>query len=267
MRESSPRRTFIKSAILTGLATAIAPAIGLASELTSEIESQSESIMPAEKNLIFLFQGDSITDGKRGRTEDLNHIMGHGYVFAAASRIGADFPESGFKFYNRGISGNKLSDLEKRWQADTIDIKPDVLSVLIGINDVAAVVERKPEMMEVQQFEVVLRKLLQQVKSANPNVLIVLGIPFVYPVGKRKENWALWENETAQRSAIVRKLAAEFNAVVVDYPAMFDKAMKKATPDYWVWDGVHPTIFGHELMAREWNKQVSTLLKFLKIYK
>jgi len=261
MREASPRRTFIKSAVLTGLATAIAPAIGLAGE------PSPETIIPEEKDLVFLFQGDSITDGKRGRTEDLNHIMGHGYVFAAASRIGADFPESGFKFYNRGISGNKLSDLDKRWQTDTMDIKPDVLSVLIGINDVAAVVESKPEIMDATQFEAVLRKLLQQVKTANPNVLMVLGIPFVYPVGKRKENWALWQSETAQRAVKVRQLAMEFNAVIVDYPTMFEKAMKKATPDYWVWDGVHPTIFGHELMAREWIKQVSNRLKFLKIYK
>lgn len=261
MTESSPRRNFIKSAVLTGLVTAIAPVAGFASE------PQPESIIPKEKDLVFLFQGDSITDGKRGRTEDLNHIMGHGYAFATASRIGADFPEAGFKFYNRGISGNKLSDLDKRWQTDTMDLKPDVLSVLIGINDVAAVVEGKAEIMDATQFEGVLRKLLQQVKTANPTVLIVLGIPFVYPVGRRKENWPSWQSETLQRAAIVRKLAAEFNAVIVDYPAMFEKAMKKATPDYWVWDGIHPTIFGHELMAREWIKQVSVRLKFLKIYK
>ena len=267
MTTLSPRRNFIKSAVLTGLVTATAPAIGLASELQPAIEPKSEALTPQDKNLVFLFQGDSITDGKRGRTEDLNHIMGHGYVFAAASRIGADFPQAGFKFYNRGISGNKLSDLEKRWQADTMDIKPDVLSVLIGINDVAAVVEGKAETMDVTQFENVLRKLLQQVKTANPNVLLVMGIPFVYPVGKRKENWSLWQSETTLRSEIVQKLAAEFNAVLVDYPAMFEKAIKKANPEYWVWDGIHPTIFGHELMAREWIKQVNTRLKFLRIYK
>jgi len=209
----------------------------------------------------------SITDGKRGRTEDLNHIIGHGYVFGVSSRIGADFPEAGFKFYNRGISGNKLSDLDKRWQTDTMDLKPDVLSILIGINDVVAVTDNQAEIGDATQFEVVLRKLLQQVKTANPTVLLVLGIPFVYPVGKRKENWPLWQNKTLQRAAKVRKLAAEFNAVIVDYPLVFERAMNKATPDYWVWDGIHPTIFGHELMAREWIEQVSKRLKFLKFYK
>jgi lysophospholipase L1-like esterase len=262
MPSSSPRRRFIKSAVLTGIATAIAPLIGSAHESWSEITD------PKEKDLVFLFQGDSITDGKRGRSEDLNHIMGHGYVFGVASRIGADFPEAGFKFYNRGISGNKLADLEKRWQTDTMDLKPDVLSVLIGINDVAAVAENQPVLMDASTFEIALRKLLQQVKMANPDVLMVLGIPFVYPVGsKRKENWDLWKRETAAREAKVRILAAEFNAVIVDYPAMFEKAMKRATPEYWVWDGIHPTICGHELMAREWIKQVSSRLKMLKKYK
>jgi lysophospholipase L1-like esterase len=259
---SSARRNFIRSAALTSLATAIAPLIG------STHRSWSEVIDSKEKDLVFLFQGDSITDGKRGRSEDLNHIMGHGYVFGVASRVGADFPEAGFKFYNRGISGNKLADLEKRWQTDTMDLKPDVLSVLIGINDVAAVVEKQPEIMDASTFEVGLRKLLQQVKMANPNVLIVLGIPFVYPVGsKRKNNWELWERETAERAAKVRILAAEFNAVIVDYPAMFEEAMNRATPEYWVWDGIHPTIYGHELMAREWIKKVSGHFKMLKKYK
>jgi len=262
MPSSAARRTFIKSAVLTGLATAMAPVIGWANQTTTE------TINPKEKDLVFLFQGDSITDGKRGRSEDLNHIMGHGYVFGVASRIGADFPEAGFKFYNRGISGNKLADLEKRWQTDTMEIQPDVLSVLIGINDVAAVAENQPILMDASTFEVTLRKLLQQVKTANPNVLMVLGIPFVYPVGsKRKDNWELWERETAERAAKVRILAAEFNAVIVDYPAMFEKAMKRATPDYWVWDGIHPTIYGHELMTREWIKQVSSRLEMLKKYK
>ena len=82
-----------------------------------------------------LFQGDSITDGKRGRSPDPNHILGHGYVFIIAAKYGAGFAELNLDFVNRGVSGNTVLDLEKRWQTDTLDLKPDLLCVLIGVND------------------------------------------------------------------------------------------------------------------------------------
>jgi lysophospholipase L1-like esterase len=82
-----------------------------------------------------LFIGDSITDMNRGRSADPNHILGHGYVFLIAARQGAAFPELQLDFVNRGISGNTVLDLEKRWKKDMIDLKPDMLSVLIGVND------------------------------------------------------------------------------------------------------------------------------------
>jgi lysophospholipase L1-like esterase len=247
------RRTFLHASALSGLAPGLT---------RSHHDRKNE-----ETGLVFLFQGDSITDGNRGRNTDPNHIMGHGYAFSIASRIGADFPENGFTFYNRGISGNKVSDLQKRWQADTLDLKPNVLSILIGINDTAAVVNKPAEAMSSEQFETVYRQLLTDSKSQNPATLFVLGIPFVYPVGKRGENWELWRDDTAKRQEVVRKLATEFDAVLVGYPTVFDKAMKNAPAEYWIWDGIHPTVFAHELMAREWIKQVSSRLRFLKKYR
>ena len=80
-----------------------------------------------------LFQGDSITGGNRGRNTDPNHILGHGYQALISSRYGADLPERHLTFMNRGISGNTVSALTRRWQTDTIDLKPDVLSILIGV--------------------------------------------------------------------------------------------------------------------------------------
>ncbi len=82
-----------------------------------------------------LFQGDSITDGNRGRSPDPNHILGHGYVFIIAAKYGAAFPERNLNFMNRGVSGNTVADLAQRWQQDTLDFKPDLLSILIGVND------------------------------------------------------------------------------------------------------------------------------------
>ncbi|GAB3014991.1 SGNH/GDSL hydrolase family protein [Spirosoma pulveris] len=220
-----------------------------------------------EAGLVFLFQGDSITDGNRGRNTDPNHIMGHGYAYSVASRIGADFPERGFMFYNRGVSGNKITDLQKRWQPDTLDLKPDVLSILIGINDTAATINKPADATTPEQFEAIYRSLLEECRRSNPDILFVLGIPFVYPVGSRKENVERWQIDSQNRQVVIRKLAAEFNAVVVDYPAVLDKAIVKNNIEYWVWDGIHPTVFAHELMAREWLKQVSHRLTFLRKYR
>lgn len=219
-----------------------------------------------EKGLIFLFQGDSITDGNRGRNNDLNHIMGHGYAYAVASRVGADFADSAFTFYNRGISGNKITDLEKRWQTDSLDLKPDVLSILVGINDTNAVARQSGNTTTIEQFESIYRDLITKNRLLNPKMLLVLGLPFAFRGTRTDANWAVVVEDLRGRQGIVRKLATEFNAVLVDYPDLFDKLIKKPSLTYWIWDGVHPTVFGHEMMARLWIKEVSKRLKFLKKY-
>jgi len=259
MAKISSRRDFIKLASVAGLT------IPVLSTASANIKSKTE--VPEKKNLRFLFQGDSITDGNRGRNEDPNHILGHGYCFAVSSRIGADFPQHGFQFINRGISGNSVSDLEKRWQTDTLDLKPDVLSLLVGINDVNDMVEGKKDALDSDAFEAAYRKLLSSCRKQNPDLIIVLGLPFFFATGWRKEQFEKWHPLTLERAEIVKRVAADFDAVLVDYPMVFEEAQKRAPMDYWIWDGVHPTIFGHELMAREWIKQVSSRLKFLKYYK
>lgn len=219
-----------------------------------------------EKGLRFVFQGDSISDGNRGRNEDPNHILGHGYVFSIASRIGADFPEAGFSFFNRGISGNTISDLKLRWQNDTLALEPDVLSVLVGINDVAAIVEDKSFQQTVDRFEQDYHQLLQEVEARYPAILFVLGIPFVFPVGDRKEKWEKWSDLRSEHAEAVRRIAKDHHAILVDYQLMFEKASMRFPSDYWIWDGIHPTVFGHELMTREWINQVGKKLNFLKFY-
>ena len=255
---NASRRDFIKlisvaGVAVTGLATAC-------SNMKSTVQR------PEKENLCFLFQGDSITDGNRGRNEDPNHILGHGYCFAVSSRIGADFPQYGFQFINRGISGNSVSDLEKRWQTDTLDLNPDVLSLLVGINDVNAIIEGKQEALDAKAFESTYRNLLASCKEQNPNLLIVLGLPFFFASGWRKDQYENWYPLTLERAEIVKQIAKDYDAVLVDYPKVFEEAQQKAPIDYWIWDGVHPTAFGHELMAREWIKQVSKRLNFLKLY-
>ncbi|MEO7991287.1 MAG: SGNH/GDSL hydrolase family protein [Chryseolinea sp.] len=256
--KNSDRRDFIKRMSVAGIAIT-----GLSTACSS---TKSAIVKPEKENLRFLFQGDSITDGNRGRSEDPNHILGHGYCFAVSSRIGTDFPQHGFQFINRGISGNTVNDLGKRWQTDTLDLKSDVLSLLVGINDVNALIDGKEDALDAKMFENEYRKLLTSCKEQNPGLLIVLGLPFFFASGWRKSQYEKWHPLTLERADIVRRIANDFNAVLVDYPSAFEEARKRAPIDYWIWDGVHPTAFGHELMAREWIKQVSNRLSFLKLY-
>lgn len=263
MTRNSSRRSFLRSAAIAVVAGAV-PFEKVKSETTASTYLQEQV-----SGMTILFQGDSITDGKRGRNTDPNHIMGHGYAFSIASRWGADFPSNDLVFYNRGISGNTIADLQNRWQTDCLDLHPNLLSILIGINDAARFVESptaKSEDMYVQSFEDSYRNLLQQVRKQDPKTLIVLCMPFLAPVGKVKENWDAYHSIVAKLSARVRNLAVEFDAIIVDFQMVFVEARKKAPDSYWIWDGIHPTVPGHELMAREWIKQVSRRLKFLKRY-
>jgi lysophospholipase L1-like esterase len=197
-----------------------------------------------------LFQGDSITDGGRGRTADPNHILGQDYAYLIAAKYGAVLPERRLVFLNRGVGGNKVSDLVARWQTDTLDLKPDLLSILIGINDTSHDVP-------VEDFEKQYDKLLADTIAALPNVRIVLGEPFTLPVGKRKENWEQWRAQVQLRQDVVRKLATKYQTALIRYQKMFDRACGRAPADYWIWDGVHPTYSGHQLMADEWVRTVS----------
>lgn len=196
-----------------------------------------------------LFQGDSITDGNRGRNTDPNHILGHGYQFIIAAKYGEELAERHLTFINRGISGNKVSDLARRWQTDAIDLKPDILSILIGVNDLGAGVPA-------DQFEQQYDQLLAETMKALPNVRLVLCEPFGLPVGRKKEIWERYRADLAVRQAIVARLGEKYHAPVVHFQKTFDDATKRAPGEYWIWDGVHPTYSGHQLMAEEWVRTV-----------
>jgi lysophospholipase L1-like esterase len=244
------RRQFIKQN------TGAALAVGL---------SAFTPLMPAPGNEphTFLFQGDSITDGARGREGDPNHIMGHGFAFSIASRAGAAFPERTLTFYNRGVSGNTVPDLQARWEKDTLSLQPDVLSILVGINDTdRAIRQKNPQ--ATAQFEASYRQLLQATKAQLPHCLLVLCEPFIAPVGRVKESWADWQTQVQPVQAVVQRLAGEYGAVWVPLQAVFDKAALRAPAAYWVWDGIHPTVAGHELIVQQWLKVVSKTVPFLK---
>ena len=203
---------------------------------------------------VVLFQGDSITDGGRQRTgSDYNHIMGQDYAYLLAARIGAESPERELVFLNRGISGDRLPDLAARWRADTIALHPQLLSILVGINDLMATGDRA---VTAEQFEAGYDKLLAETIAALPTTKIVLGEPFLLPVGKQKADFAANIAEMKKRQAAIDRLGQKYHLPVVHYQQAMDAACAKAPPEHWSWDGVHPTYAGHGLMAQEWLKTV-----------
>jgi lysophospholipase L1-like esterase len=250
------RRNFIKQI----------SALGTVASLPQWIQAMPaaiDDINDVKESHTILFQGDSITDGNRTRSNDWNHVMGHGYQFIIASKLWYDLPNKGLHFFNRGISGNNVRDLTARWKDDTLALKPDVLSILIGINDTERFF-RGDQNFSVEQYEKNYDELLQKTRDELPKVQLVLGEPFILPVGRVKENLPTYEKELKMRREVVKKLASKYKAIFIPFQTAFNNALKKAPADYWIWDGIHPMPAGHELMAREWLKHVQPKFSFLR---
>jgi lysophospholipase L1-like esterase len=204
------------------------------------------------QNDIILFQGDSITDGGRQRTgSDYNHIMGQDYGYILAAELGEQYPERNLTFINRGISGNNVVDLAERWSTDTLALKPDFLSILIGINDTVG-----HKKISAQTYDQTYDKLLADTRAAMPDLKIVLCEPFLMPVGKFKDTYAEDMAELKKRQETVARLAEKYHLPLVHLQEAFTDACRKAPPEHWSWDGVHPTYAGHGLIARCWLETV-----------
>jgi lysophospholipase L1-like esterase len=249
------RRNFLKKMSVAGIATLAVPEI-----LSAAVNKPDE--LPDGVSKTFLFQGDSITDGGRSYNKDWNHVFGQGYAYLLTSRLNFDYPARDYNFFNRGISGNTVNDLAARWQKDTIEIKPDLLSILVGINDVFAVIV-KGEKVTAADFERSYNALLDQTVKSLPGVELVICEPFILPVGMVKEKEAEWTSEVQKRQVIVRQLAQKYNAVYVPLQDAFTKALEKAPANHWIWDGIHPMPAGHELIARQWLKAVNKRFRIL----
>jgi lysophospholipase L1-like esterase len=200
-----------------------------------------------------LFQGDSITDGKRGRNEDPNHILGHGYVFIIAAKFGAAFPEAKLDFVNRGVSGNTVLDLAKRWQKDTLDLRPDVLSILVGANDRRGV--------PLDQYEEVYEKIIADAKAANPKLKLVLCEPFFVNHLATTPQRGSPNADIVKRQEIVARLAKRHGAALAQFQAVLDRATERAPAVHWIWDDIHPTYSGHQVLADEWERAVREFWK------
>ena len=202
-----------------------------------------------------LFQGDSITDARRSRDDDL--YMGHGYATLVRGEIGLDYPNQ-YNFLNRGVSGDRIVDLYARIKYDLINLKPDVLSILIGINDVWHEINFQNG-VEAEKFYKIYDMLIEEIKEALPDIKIMLLEPFVLKAKSTEEAWDTFKSETEKHAEKVLELAKKHNLAFVPLQEKFDEAAKKAPNDYWLYDGVHPTASGHEIIKREWVKAFKSL--------
>lgn len=202
-----------------------------------------------------LFQGDSITDGNWGRNQDPNHILGHGYVYLIAAQLGLEFAQSQPLFINRGVSGNRVSDLYARWNEDAFSLKPDLISILAGVNDAGRIIQGQPE-GATDRFERIYRQLLSETREVLPETGLVLCEPFVLQTAATANGWGQWRSKIDEYGSIVRQLAEEYHTLFVPLQEAFNQAAQNVTAEYWLWDGVHPTAAGHQLLAREWLKTV-----------
>ncbi len=211
---------------------------------------------------LILFQGDSITDGGRMKDYefDLNHQMGHGYAYIVNSTLGAKYPEKNLRFINKGISGNRAGDLYARWIEDTINIKPDVLSILVGINDCEQL-RFYGKGSDAVRFEKIYRLLLDDVIADNPDIRIVLMEPFGLPVGDdRRDSYPEMYAMLKGYQEATERVARDYGAIFVPLQEKFNELSEKYSPEYWSWDGIHPTVCGHQIIADAWIEKCKDLI-------
>jgi len=201
-----------------------------------------------------LFQGDSITDAGRNRDAegDANRYdaLGHGYPMLLAHALLRDYAAQDLRIYNRGISGNRVPSLAERWQKDCIDLQPEVLSILVGVNDIWHKLNGDYD-GTVADYEEGFGALLARTRRALPDVTMVVCEPFALRTGAVGDHWF---PEMDERRAAAKRVADAAGATWVPFQSVFDKAIAKGTsPAYWAGDGVHPSMAGHALMAKAWR--------------
>lgn len=229
----------------------------LISTIATKVASAAESPrLQLNQGDTVLFQGDSITDAQREKKRKAandGRAMGRGYPLLIGCELLRDNPTLNLKVYNRGISGNRVPSLQQRWVKDCIDLKPNVLSILVGVNDIWHKMNGKYD-GTTETYRTGFTELLADTKRQLPECKIVICEPFALRVGAVKDSWY---PEFDDRRQVAREVCDAAGALWVPFQSMFDQAIAAGTPaKYWAADGVHPSMAGHSLMAATWKKIV-----------
>ena len=195
-----------------------------------------------------LFQGDSITDA--GRSRDNDALLGAGYANLIAAWLSARYPGRELTFLNRGVSGNRVYDLEERWTRDCIDLHPDWVSILIGINDTWRRYD-SGKLSPIEEFEACYRRLLDRVK-AETSARVILLEPFVLPTPPDRVAWREDPTRASPRFAASPRITGRSTC---RWMASLPRRLRRPAA-FWAADGVHPTQAGHALIAQAWIRAV-----------
>lgn len=206
-----------------------------------------------------LFQGDSITDA--GRKRDDEKSLGIGYAHLVSAELGFEEPGK-YEFINKGVGGNRVVDVYSRINKDIINLAPDVMSILIGVNDVWEYYAQSPNGTPADKYYKIYDMLISETKAALPDLKIMIFEPFVlrgsgtymFGSGGSYERYDEFRARVEERSKMAKKIAEKYNLPFIPLQAGFDELCKSAPDEYWLADGVHPATAGHEFIKREWIK-------------
>ena len=200
-----------------------------------------------------VFQGDSITDAGRSTSAGSLVSIGQGYALMVAGDLMAKYPQR-YECVNRGVSGNRVVDVYARIKCDCWNLQPDVLSVLIGVNDVWHEEGANRNGVDAVRFEKLYRILVEDTKERFPEIRILILEPFVLRGTATEAGWDRFAHEVYLRAEVAKRVAEDHGLIFVPLQGMLDEACEKAPASYWLGDGVHPTPAGHRLIADAWEK-------------
>lgn len=201
------------------------------------------------KNDKILFIGDSITSS--GRETAYPESLGDGFPLLIASHLFTKYPSLNFSFYNRGVGGDTLYDLVERWGTDCLELNPDVVIIMIGVNDTWNNMSKGHSFTEkdVEDFETNYRYLLKSLYQRT-DARVILMEPFILPYSKDRQKW---RSDLNSKIEIVRKLARDYQTELIPLDGILNaKAVNNRSIYYTEEDGVHPTIAGHGEIAKSW---------------
>lgn len=245
------RRNFIRNAAIGTIASLSVPQIVSAAFAK---EKGKKTVLKTDD--VILFQGDSITEWGRDKNKSLPNdfgALGSGYVLLAATNVLREYAGKNLQIYNKGVSGNKVFQLSDRWEAETLNLKPNVLSIMVGVNDYWHTITSGYK-GTIETYKGDYKKLLDRTKKALPDVAIIIGEPFAMKDVKAVD--ASWYPAFDAYRQAARDVAEEFGAGFIPYQNVMDEALKLAPAKYWSLDGVHPSPAGAGLMAHAWCEAV-----------
>ena len=249
--QNNNRRSFIKKAAIGGLMAISIPEILSAAAVRKGTKKEI-----LKKENIILFQGDSITDAGRDKSDNSYNnpgALGSGFALLAGAKLLEKYASLDLKIYNKGISGNKVFQLAERWDKDCLEIKPDILSILIGVNDIWHMLDGNYNgTLEIYKNDYI--ALLERTKKALPGVKLIICEPFAVRDVKAVDD--KWYPEFYYYQKAAHEIATQFDAIFVPFQRIYDEAQKQAPGVYWTGDGVHPTLAGAQLMAQAWLKAI-----------